>query len=216
MSDYNAIRDWHNDSTLREVKQQLEKRGFTAVIAPSPGEAARQIMETVPAGSTVGLGGSVSTRELGLDRLLEERGHRLFNHWDERLSPGERLDMRKNQLTCDVFITGVNAITLDGRIVNIDGIGNRVASMIYGPRQVIAVAGINKVARDIDDAMWRIKNIASPRNSKRLGLKTPCAATGRCTDCGEGSSACRVTTILEYRPSLTSFMVVLVPHVLGF
>lgn len=105
---------------------------------------------------------------------------------------------------------------MDGQLFNIDGVGNRVASMMFGPGHVIAIAGINKVARNLDEAIWRIKNIVSPMNSKRLGIDTQCAIHGHCVDCKTPNSVCRVTTIIDYRPSLTNFTVILTPFDIGF
>jgi hypothetical protein len=216
MKEYDGIRQWHDESTLETIRGRLEKRDFTAHVLKTPEEVTRFVLENIPSGASVGIGGSVTVRELGIDRALKERGQSMFDHWDDALPPEQKLAARKGQLTCDVFLTGVNALTLDGRIVNIDGIGNRVAAAIYGPGHVIAFAGINKVVRDLDEALWRIKNTASPRNSRRLGLKTPCAAAGHCTDCKAPTSVCRVTTITEYRPSLTPFTVILMPFPAGF
>jgi len=119
-------------------------------------------------------------------------------------------------MTSDVFLSSTNALTVDGIIVNTDGVGNRVAGMIFGPRRVILVVGINKIVKDIDDAIWRIKNVATPMNAYRLGLNTPCAKLGYCMNCTSNVSICRVTTIIEYKPSRTDFTVVLVGEELGY
>ncbi len=216
MKEYDDIRRNHNETTLHQLKERLEKREFTAHIMHTREEVQRHILESIPAGSSVGIGGSVTVRELGLDSLLKDNGYSVFDHWDPAKTPEEKMQARRSQLTSDVFLTGINAITLEGRIVNIDGIGNRVASSIFGPGGIIAIAGMNKIVRDLDEALWRIKNIASPRNSQRLGLKTPCAATGHCTDCKAPGSVCRITTIIDYRPALTPYTVILLPFNVGF
>jgi len=216
MNHYDEIRTRHETTIIESVAENLRKRDFEAVVLNST-DAVRQYIESeIQPDQTVGFGGSVTIRELGLDALLRGRGNTVFDHWDANLSPDERLSTRRRQLDADCFITGSNAITRDGRIVNIDGIGNRVAAMIFGPRRVIAIVGANKIARDLDDAIWRIKNIASPRNSMRLNMDTPCARTGACVECSSRSSVCRVTTIIDYRPSETRFTVILLPVPLGF
>ncbi|HDP81459.1 MAG TPA: lactate utilization protein, partial [Spirochaetes bacterium] len=104
----------------------------------------------------------------------------------------------------------------DGRMVNIDGMGNRVAAAIYGPSHIVAVIGANKIVPDLDNALWRIKNVAAPQNTRRLGIKTPCASLGHCTDCGPAVSICRVTTIMDYRPPAAPYTVILTPINLGY
>jgi hypothetical protein len=124
--------------------------------------------------------------------------------------------MRKGQLTCDVFFSSTNALTLDGKLVNIDGTGNRVASMIFGPGHVVLIVGANKITDDLQQAMIRAKHLAAPMNAMRLNLKTPCATTGYCSDCNSEDRICKVTTIIEYKPDLTNFTVILVGEEIGY
>jgi hypothetical protein len=216
MNEYNDVKNWHKSTILEEVKGKLLKRGFNAAIYNTENEINDFLIKTIPANASVGLGGSITLRELGVDSTLKKRGNVLFDHWEKGLSPEQGLAARKKQLSSDYFLTSINALTLEGQIINIDGIGNRVASMIFGPSHVIAIAGYNKIAKDIDDALWRIKNFASPQNAKRLNMDTPCAKTGMCANCGAPKTICRVTTIIEYKPNLTDFTVILTPLELGF
>ncbi|MEM3137804.1 MAG: LUD domain-containing protein, partial [Thermofilaceae archaeon] len=110
----------------------------------------------------------------------------------------------------------VNAVTMDGKLISIDGVGNRVAAMIFGPKRVIVVAGKNKLVRDVKEGLWRAKNIAAVMNCKRLKLKTPCVKLDRCLDCSSPERACNITVIVERKPSLTDFHVILVNEDLGF
>lgn len=215
MTTYEEIRTWHTAARLETVRQNLEKRGFTAVIKETREEIAAHVESLIPLNAAVGVGGSVTVRELGLVELLRARGNKVYDHWQQGLDQEEVTEIRRRQLTADFFLASVNALTADGRLVNIDATGNRVAAMSFGPGHVIAIAGANKIARDLDEALWRVRNIASPQNSRRLGLKTPCAVSGRCHDCGPGSSTCRITTILEYKPMLTEYTVILTPLALG-
>ena len=212
---FEEIRAWHTAARLELVAENLKKRGFGAVIKETREEIAAHVASLIPAGASVGVGGSVTIRELGIPASLAGRGNPVFDHWQAGLTKGEVEETRHKQLAADFFLTGTNALTLDGRLVNIDGTGNRVAAMSFGPRHVIVIAGANKIARDLEEALWRVKNVASPQNSRRLGLKTPCAVTGRCGDCGQGSTVCRITTILEYRPGPTEYTVILSPLMLG-
>lgn len=220
MNVFENIRKWHKESILENVKDKLIKRGYKAEIIDSAEGIAKYIMNIIPSDATTGLGGSVTIREIGLDAMLKERGNKVFDHWDTSLGKDAAAvaQARRSQLTCDYFITGLNAVTLDGRIINIDGVGNRVAAMTFGPAHVIAIAGINKIVKNVEEGLWRIKNIASPQNSKRLNLDTPCATKGYCMECGSAKSVCRVTTIFDHRPGKpdeSDFTVILAPIELG-
>jgi L-lactate utilization protein LutB len=201
---------------LEELSAKLIKRGFNPVILNTVDTIKDFISKTIPEDATVGLGGSVTLRETGIDVLLKSRGNTVFDHWDSGKSSGENLDARRKQLTSDYFLTSINAVTIDGELVNIDGVGNRVAAMIFGPKHVIAIVGYNKIASSIDEAIGRTKNIASAKNCKRLGLNTPCAKTGFCMDCKPSVSICRITTIIAYKPMLTEFTIILTPLDLGY
>jgi hypothetical protein len=119
-------------------------------------------------------------------------------------------------MTSDLFLSSVNAITLNGELVNIDGIGNRVNSINFGPGKVILVVGYNKIVDDVQEAIHRIKNFAAPLNARRLKIDVPCAKVGKCVDCNSPNRICRVIVIHERKPSLTDILVILVGEELGF
>ncbi len=132
------------------------------------------------------------------------------------LSSEERREVMRRQLTCDLFLTGTNALTLSGCLVNIDATGNRVASMIFGPKTVIVVAGRNKLVEgDIAAATRRVKERSSPPNARRLNFNTPCARTGFCCDCRSPDRICRATTVIDRRPRLTDLRVLVVNEDMG-
>ena len=216
MNEFESVSIWHKETVLKELSAKLTKRGFSPVILNTVDMIKDYIGKTIPADATVGLGGSVTLRETGIDVLLKSRGNIVFDHWDSSKSSEENLEARRKQLTSDFFLTSINAVTTDGELVNIDGIGNRVAAMIFGPKHVIAIIGYNKIASSIDEAIGRTKNIASAKNSKRLGMNTPCAKTGFCMDCKPPVSICRITTIIAYKPTLTEFTIILTPLDLGY
>lgn len=216
MNEFESVSIWHKQAVLEELSAKLIKRGFTPVILNTTDKIKDFISKTIPVDATVGLGGSVTLRETGIDILLKSRGNTVFDHWDSSKSSEENLDTRRKQLTSDYFLTSINAVTTDGELVNIDGAGNRVAAMIFGPRHVIAIVGYNKIASSMDEAIWRTKNIASAKNCKRLGLSTPCAKTGFCADCKPSISICRITAIIDYKPMLTEFTIILTPLDLGY
>lgn len=216
MAEFDAIKTGHKNQVLETLGRNLQKRDFKVHILNTAKDINDFLEKTIPVSAKVGLGGSVTLRELGIDGLLKSRGNKLLDHWDKNLSAEQSLAIRKEQLTSDYFLTAANAVTVDGRIVNIDGVGNRAAAMIFGPGHVIAIISSNKIAKDTDEAIWRAKNTASAMNTKRGNMDTPCAKTGFCGDCRPPKSICRVTTIIDYRPMLTDFTVILTPLELGF
>jgi L-lactate utilization protein LutB len=200
---------------LTRVSEQLARNGFEVLIVPNAEEAGKAVLDMIPAGVDVGLGGSISIRALKLDEALRERGHAVHDHWLPR-SPEEQRVVLRRQITSPVFLTSVNAVTLDGKLVNIDNTGNRVAAMIFGPEHVIAVAGRNKIVTDVHAAVFRAKNHAAPFNTKRRNDNTPCAADGACHDCDSPARLCRVTAILERKTrGVGRFTVILVEEDLG-
>ena len=201
---------------LDNVVQALKSRDFEALWVSDKTAARQVILDRIAADDTVGVGGSISIRELGVLDTLKERGRTVYDHWVPSLSKEDVLKTRKLQMQSDIFLSGTNALITDGRLVNIDGIGNRVSSMIFGPERVILVAGINKIVETLDAAFYRIRNVASPINARRLSIPTPCAKTGKCTDCHSPYRICRAVTILEWRPSLTQILVVIVNEPLGY
>jgi L-lactate utilization protein LutB len=209
---------WHIEKMIEITSSKLKKNGFNALYVPSKEEALKTLLEMIPLGAKVGVGGSVTVRELGLIEALLKRGTPVADHWRSGLTQAEKRDIRRSQLTCDVFISSTNAVTMDGKLVNVDGTGNRVASMIFGPRKVIIVAGANKIVKDLDAALFRIRNVAAPMNARRLNHKSPCGTTGLCNEeeCDSNERLCNIITILERRPSETETTVLLVGEKLGF
>ena len=180
-------------------------------------EALDKVMFLIPKEAKVGIGGSVTVRDIGLVEAIEKQGNTIFMDRGRRpIELKEKIKVRKEALTSDVYLASSNAITLQGQLVNIDGTGNRVSAMIFGPKKVIIVAGANKLVDTLDEALARIRNIAGPLNGKRLNLKTPCALTGKCTDCNSPDRMCKITVILEKKPSLSDITIVLVGENLGY
>ena len=204
------------DEKLDQVVRALETRDFEALWVPDKAKAREIILERINPGDRVGVGGSITIRELDVLDTLKEKGHTVYDHWIPDAPKEEITKIRKLQMQSDIFLSGINALVTDGRIVNIDGIGNRVTSMIFGPDRVILVAGINKIVETLDAAFYRIKNVASPPNARRLSIPTPCAKTGKCMDCRSPQRICRAVTILEWRPMLTKTLVIIVNESLGF
>ena len=195
--------------------QALQRRGFECVIAKDANEAAQTVLASIPENARVGIGGSMTIRELGIIEKMEERGNEVFHHWKPGLTEETDRKARKTEGLSDLYLTSANAITEQGDIINIDGIGNRVAHMVFGPASVIIVAGVNKIVPDIDKGIRRSKDVAAVLNAKRIGSKAPCATAGKCVDCDSPARICRVITIMQYRPWQTNVKVVLVDEPMG-
>lgn len=210
------LRDWLTEQKCLALVQALEKHRFTAVYCPAAKDAADYILKEAADARTVGFGGSLSVAGLSLEGPLRDMGKELLLPGAPGLTPEERTAVMRRQLTCDLFLTGTNAVTLDGCLVNIDGNGNRVAAMIYGPGKVIVVAGRNKIVEGgIEDAYRRVKRTAAPPNAMRLGKETPCAKTGICADCDSPDRICLVTAVLERKPRRTDMRVLVVNEDMG-
>lgn len=213
----NEFSTWHVDTLGAKTVESLTKNNFKASYVKTRKEAVEAALALIPKDATVGMGGSWTTQaELSLHSILEDRGNTVYNHGKPGLTPEQAMDFRHKQLACDVFLVSSNAVTLDGKLVNVDGAGNRVAAMIFGPKKVVVIAGINKIVRDVAEAERRIELYAAPINNKRLGRPNPCTQTGVCMDCQGSTRICNVTTIIRKRPPLTDIHVIIVGEELGF
>jgi hypothetical protein len=192
----------------------LRKNGFDALFLPDREAVRSRVLQECEAAVSIGFGGSMTVAELGIHEALEGKGKRLLDHG--RVPPGEKAATRMAQLSCDLFLTGSNAVTLDGCLVNLDMNGNRINAMTFGPKKIVVVAGANKIVADVPEGIRRIKSMAAPRNARRLQLSTPCAATGFCSDCSSPQRICRVYSIIERKPPLSDITVVLCGEPLGF
>ena len=191
-----------------KVKASLEERGFV-VSCFATAEEAMDYLDGKLDGKTIGIGGSMTIRDMGLDQRLEKHNQVIW-HWKD----GSLQDAAR----AEVYLASVNGLAETGEIINIDGAGNRVASTIFGHEEVYFIVGRNKLAPDYDGALWRARNIASPKNAQRLGKKTPCAAKGdKCYDCKSPDRICRALTVLWEAPTgIGRSEVVLIAQELGY
>lgn len=210
------VLDRYNSLIGEKVIGALQENGFEARYFNTTHKAREFLLNEIPESSSVGVAGSITLREIGLVDELENRGNTVYNHWKKDLSKEEKVKVIKNEMNSEVFVTGTNAITMTGKLVNIDGSGNRVSAMIFGPDRVIVVAGINKVTKDEKRAIERIKEIASPMNAMRLNLDTPCSKTGICNDCDSPQRICNATTILDKKPTGKNILVIIIGEKLGY
>ena len=191
----------------------LSSRRFLPQVFDTAEEAKAAALAIIGTRS-VGIGGSATVRDMGLAKALQEQGNEVHWHW---LAAKEaKQAARDKALTADVYMCSSNALTADGRLVNIDGTGNRAAGLIYGPHEVVVILGKNKIVGSLDEAIERIKRDTCPQNARRLGLDTPCAKTDKCFDCRTEARMCNVTFILEAptRP-VKAFHVLIVKEDLG-
>lgn len=216
MSLTTELTTWTWEKKCLRAVEGLTRNGFTAHYCRTGEEAAAHILAAAETAISIGFGGSMTIKDLDIAVRLLEQGKELLNHSVPGLSGEERLQVMRRQLICDLFLTGTNALTLDGALVNIDAIGNRVGAMLFGPAKVIVVAGRNKlVDGDCAAAVRRVKDWASPPNARRLGYRTPCAETGFCADCSSPERICRAITVLERKPKYTDLQVLVVNGDLG-
>lgn len=207
---------WSHEQRCRKTVDALTRNGFTGVYCDTAQEAQAYVLEQAKGAQTIGFGGSRTIVDLSVEAPLAIQGKEILNHAHPELSPEEKLATMRRQLTCDLFLTSTNALTQSGWLVNIDGNGNRVASMFFGPQKVIVVAGRNKlVDASLDAAIHRIKTLAGPANAKRLNRNTPCAKTGTCADCNSPERICRITSVIDRKPTFTDLHVVVVNEDLG-
>jgi L-lactate utilization protein LutB len=204
---------------LADLQQTLEANNFDVYTAADPAAAQRIVMdEILPkcGARSVGWGGSMTVAGTGLFQAVKARTDiEMVDTLDKQVSAEEFVERRRKSLLVDLFITGTNAVTEDGQLVNLDMFGNRVAALTFGPKHVVVIVGRNKIVPSLDDAMFRVKNIAAPANAMRLDKKTPCVKTSYCDECKSPDRICNTWTITEKSYPKGRVKVVLVNQDLG-
>lgn len=205
---------------LEDVKANLERNQFEVFIADNADKAKSIALEDIIPEldiKSVSWGGSMSYIKTGLYHTLKERDDlEVLDTFNHKLSKDEIMELRRRSSGVDLYITGTNAITEAGQLVNLDMIGNRVAAIMWGPKNVLLIVGRNKICNDLEDAMIRIKNYAAPVNIIRLDKKTPCRETGVCHDCNSPDRICNYWTITEKSFPKKRIKIILVNEDLGF
>ena len=210
------ILEWHKEKWVERTINALKSNFFKASFFQDRTSLVDVILDLVKPNMRIGFGGSLTVREVGLvDAITSVNGVEILDHWKEGLDPQQIHETRIHQLTCDLFLSGLNALTESGEIINIDGMGNRVNAVTFGPKKIIMVAGYNKIVTDIDSGLDRIRNVAAPMNAKRLNLSLPCAETGYCHDCKSELRICRIVSILQRKPNGSDISVYIVNESLG-
>lgn len=192
--------------------RNLQSRQFDAFYCETGEQALEKALELIPKGSVIGWGGAMSAQQIGLLDAMHSADYRAI----DRDLAEDRVQAMRECLLSDVFITGANALSLDGQMVNIDGMGNRVAAICYGPKSVIVIAGMNKVADTLEDAIRRARTVAAPMNKQRFQAETPCLVTGTCADCKAPGCICNQIVITRNCRPACRIKIILVGEELGF
>ncbi|HEY8419554.1 MAG TPA: lactate utilization protein [Clostridia bacterium] len=202
------------DEKISLLIKNLKRRTFIPHYCENSQQAIETVLSIVPQDAKVGIGGSMTIRNMDLPNILKNRGNFVLMAGFTDMPNDE---IYKQAAFADVYMTSTNAITTSGELVNIDGRGNRVAAVIYGPPVVVAILGVNKITDTIDEAINRVRNVASPKNCVRLSKKTPCSVTGKCHYCSPPETICRSTVITHFPSSSNKeFHVIIVNEELGF
>ncbi|MDD2483821.1 MAG: lactate utilization protein [Eubacteriales bacterium] len=203
------------NKTTENTIAQLKRNGFGVSFYVTAAEALDALLAQIPSTASIGFGGSMTVNDMRIYEAFKEKGNAVFWHW--YTNPGEsRKDILRSAATASVYFSGINAITEEGSLVNIDGTGNRLSGILYGHDKVFLVAGMNKIVRNYEEAILRIKNVACPPNARRLGRKTPCAETGKCMNCNSPDRICMATLILDRQPAGVPIEIILIDESLGY
>ncbi|MBO4722831.1 MAG: lactate utilization protein [Muribaculaceae bacterium] len=205
-----------NNLLGEKLVKNLKRRNIEAFYCPTAQEAVSKVMELIADGSSVTWGGSMTVRDLGIPQALKERGTIEVLDRDVVNDPQEKQQMYLRAFSADVFLSSANALSEDGVIVNIDGNGNRVAAISWGPKKVIFIVGLNKVAPTVETAIARARNTASPINAQRFDISTPCHIDGACHNCNSPESICSYIHLLRNCRNAGRHTVVLVGEDFGY
>jgi len=207
---------WYQDMQIERTLDALKRNNFDARFVKKGSDALDEIFKVIPNGAKVGVGGSLTLNQIGFFDEAKSRPIVLMNSAVPGITPEEALKMRREMLLADYYLCSSNAVTEDGQLYNIDSNGNRVGAMMFGPKHVMLICGVNKIVKDIEAAQKRVQEWVAPMNAKRLGLKTPCAETGVCTNCSSPQRICNIYTVLAKKPRNTDITIFIIGEQLGF
>lgn len=213
----NEVVKWRNDLKIKELMKVLKARGFNPIYAENAEDAKNKAMELIPEGSTIAVGGSVTLMETGILDEIRSDKYKFIDRYNA-VDYEDMLDKYRQGYYADFLVSSTNAVTMEGQLVNIDCTGNRTSQIVFGPKKVIIVAGVNKIVENVEEGIKRAKSIA-PMNARRIHHPTPCSADDNCncSDCQIQARVCNVTSILDgchYFPGRIT--IILVPEPLGY
>ncbi len=201
---------------VKHVIDSLNKNNMAGYFVSNREELIGQLMLLIKKGATIGCGDSVTLEQMGIFDFLRQGDYIFYDKYKAGLTSDEKRSIYLKNFNADVFITGTNALTLDGKLFNIDGNGSRVAPMIYGPKQVIIVVGLNKLVENVDAAIERTRQVAAPLDAKRLGKETPCTKLDKCIDCKHKQRICNDFVLITGQFDKDRIKVIIVNEILGY
>lgn len=201
------------DKSGPRVAEALRKRRFEAEYYSDAESAVKAVLEMIAPEDVVSWGGTMTVDTLGIKDKLRERGQKLIDR--DKVSGAEKMRLMREAMTCDTFLMSSNAITEEGELFNIDGVGNRVAALCFGPKQVIVISGMNKVVKDKAAAYSLVRNRTAPANAQRFGINTPCGTTGQCADCKSADCICADMVCTRFCKPAGRIKVILIGEELG-
>ncbi len=207
---------WVNDKKIERTINNLEKNNIKGYHAKNNEEVIDIVKTFVKEGDVVSVGGSMSLFEVKLIDFLRNGDYDFLDRYKENLTPEEIKDIYRKSFSADTYFASANAITEKGEIFNVDGNGNRVAAMLYGPDKVVLIVGVNKIVKNIDEAIERNKRISGPANARRLKLSTPCTKVGYCVDCNTKERICCEYTVIKKQRIDNRMYVIFVDDIIGF
>lgn len=201
---------------INNLIKTLQKNNINGYMVESKEELISQIEAIVEKDSVVSVGGSMTLFELGIIDYLRKGRYEFLDRYKDGLSPADIEDIYRKSFFADAYFTSTNAITEEGELYNVDGTGNRVAAMLYGPKKVIFIVGTNKIVKDMDEAVKRVREIAAPLNTKRLNRKTPCTKVGHCMDCSSPERICNEYTVIKRQRDKNRMHVIFINENTGY
>lgn len=207
---------WVNEQKILRTIESLKENSINGYLVSSKEQLIEKIEEIVPKGSKVGYGGSMTLFESGIMEHLRSGKYDLLDRDKKGLTKDEVKEVYRAAFSADAYFSSTNAITEDGELYNVDGNGNRVAAMLYGPEKVIVIVGVNKIVKDVEAAIKRNREVSAPANAKRLNRKTPCAKVGYCMDCKSEERVCREYTLIRSQNRNDRMYVMFINEELGY
>jgi hypothetical protein len=209
------------DAVVKKTLSSLSSRNINSFFAENNDEVNQRILSLIARNATVGIGDSTAARQLGIVEVLRESGRKVLNPF-EMTSTEDRKRVQHEATVCDAFLTGTNALTQDGKLVNVDAVGNRVAGIVWGHPVSVVIVGRNKIVKDLDEAFRRVRTVIAPTHFQIRSVElrgrsrnTPCILTGECSDCRATDRGCNVFTIIEGKPARTDLNVIIVNQDIG-
>lgn len=214
----NEQKKWFFESRVEKLIKVLEKNNIKAHYFKRISEAKFKVLSSIPKDALIGFGGSTTIKEIGLLKELREGNYKILDRFNPNITKEEKWELQRQSLLADIFITGTNAITMKGELINIDHSGNRVAGMLFGPHKVFVIIGVNKIVESLDEGVKRAQNFAGPLNAKRAQIEyqPSCLQTSECSDCSSSERICNSLVVIKRQYKQERLEVYIIGENLGF